>query len=281
MINVGVIGAGQGGTSILETLLSVPEVNLIGVCDANFDTPGIKLAKKNNINVYRNIENLLKLPMKKLVIEVTGSAKVKSILNEKADQQTEILDSNAALLISNIVASREKMITQLENESSKLSNLATEIGGLINETQVSTNTQKEQLNTTLNNLILASKQSKENIEQTNQIVNFIKDIAEQTKMLGLNAAIEAARADINSNGFAVVATEIRKMADETGNSVKQITHFIDELNESIADTLANIETMNEKMQAFNEIQDKSTENLDYVSKQINNLADNLADLSDN
>lgn len=71
-----------------------------------------------------------------------------------------------------------------------------------------------------------------------QILGFIKQIADETKMLGLNAAIEAARAGDQGRGFGVVAEEIRKLSDESKETVTKIRSLIDEIGASLAKTSA-------------------------------------------
>ncbi|WP_049773676.1 methyl-accepting chemotaxis protein [Salisediminibacterium selenitireducens] len=82
-------------------------------------------------------------------------------------------------------------------------------------------------------LLEQSQEAAGSVQNTDEVLTFIKKIASQTNILGLNASIEAARAGEHGKGFNIVAKEIRKLSQDTLDSTEKIEETLEEMRASI------------------------------------------------
>ncbi len=120
----------------------------------------------------------------------------------------------------------------------------------------------------------------ESAKQIHHIIDTIKEIAAQTNLLALNAAIEAARAGEQGRGFAVVADEVRKLAERTTHSAVEVSHIIDHLSGKIDQSTAAMGVVVQGVNGSRGVAGETAEAIDRLSRGISESTVANADIAE-
>jgi methyl-accepting chemotaxis protein len=219
-----------------------------------------------------------------------ASQQVKSLIDDQTDATTAMGKS-----IEDLTSSIQHLSERAEDARSRVQ---TSVASAHQGAQIVKSAEAE-----MNSIAATIQNSSENVEQLGAqsdkvlvIVSLIKDIAGQTNLLALNAAIEAARAGEQGRGFAVVADEVRKLAERTSQATEEIdgmmhviqtskTAALDSMEEAVkrvqsgvrlaTDAGLSINTINHEAQQVEEVVNEFTQALQQQSTSANEISRNV------
>ena len=212
------------------------------------------------------------------------------LLEETKSITTSISDVEKGIVMQ--ANDAENCLTRMDDLSKKIGVVSENTGKIADIADVTKSTVSDGLATidTLQDKVKATTQvtaevisNIEDLEKASQsianIVGAINDIADETSLLSLNASIEAARAGDAGRGFAVVAESIRKLAEQSLNSVNEIRNIVGKIQKQTVDT---VEVAKQAEVIVNSQEEALKATIDVfhdIDKHVSGLAENLSQIS--
>lgn len=194
--------------------------------------------------------------------------KVENIRLEVSEQDILVAE------ITENVKALDKESLELKTQADKTQNQVEEAKGLLNNTTKSI----EDMNDVINEFVKSGELINSDFEilskqatSIKNVITVIGGIAEQTNLLALNAAIEAARAGEQGRGFAVVADEVRQLAMSTQNSLGEINTIVTNISSGIQNTGSLIDGLGEHLEILSESSHKSMSDVSTVREAIDEV----------
>ena len=217
----------------------------------------------NSLDLDKNLHNIINAKSENSVRGIKES--METIVDMVTSQTAETEEIFASLTeISSMIGSVSKNLehtTQLSKETSELA----KVGG----NKVSESLQGMiDIQNTVKNIEEKAHSLGESSTKVGQIVGIIEGITGQTNLLALNAAIEAARAGEAGRGFAVVADEVRKLAENSRNSTQQISELVTVIQKEVYEVIIAVNEGYSKAKYGTELAQDTFENIENIIKKV-------------
>lgn len=296
MLISGLVGAGVVGvlgwfvTSALSRRLNAVASNLADIAqgegdlsrrlDANDKSELGVIAREFNLFVSKI--NQIMLDLDRSVGRVQQGAEQIAAATEETARSMEEQNANVGE-ISQAVEEMAAASEEVNQRAGHASGTAGEAGKFADQGKVVMGNTIDRIRS-LEQVVLAGAQRVQNLgsksEQIGQIIGVINDIADQTNLLALNAAIEAARAGEHGKGFAVVADEVRKLAERTTTATKQVADSIRQIQDETKSAVTTMENGTSEVKQGVELAESASEGLARIVHSVQNTSGAISEIVD-
>ncbi|HTX20026.1 MAG TPA: methyl-accepting chemotaxis protein [Bacteroidota bacterium] len=192
---------------------------------------------------------------------------------EQTSQASEV--ASAVEEMTKTIVENSKNASNTADTARKAKEAAQQGGKVVEDTVVGMKRIAEVVNKSAQTVRTLGKSS----EQIGEIIGVIDDIADQTNLLALNAAIEAARAGEQGRGFAVVADEVRKLAERTTKATKEIAGMIKTIQSDTQGAVNSMEEGTREVTSGIELADRAGASLKEIVSMIQTLTDMVSQIA--
>ncbi|MCK4301175.1 MAG: Cache 3/Cache 2 fusion domain-containing protein, partial [candidate division Zixibacteria bacterium] len=206
--------------------------------------------------------------------EVSSSSEQMSKGAQDQTQQVGQISTAIEEMTANFVQS-SKNAGEATDASKGASETATTGGQIVSDTIQGMQKIAEVVRESADSIVKLAKSA----DQIGEIIGVINDIADQTNLLALNAAIEAARAGEQGRGFAVVADEVRKLAERTGKATGEITGMIKGIQQGTEESVHSMETGIQEVDKGRGLADKAGNSLNEVVNMSQRVMDQIQQIA--
>ncbi|MFB5762100.1 methyl-accepting chemotaxis protein [Paenibacillus medicaginis] len=195
-----------------------------------------------------------------------------------SDQQVDQVEASSTVITDisghtrTIAGNTEKMKTDALH--------ASQMSAEGNQALAEVNKQMDSIHANVNSLSEAVRSLHERSNEIGKITNVITDISAQTNLLALNAAIEAARAGEHGKGFAVVADEVRKLAEESRKSTEQISGLIRLIQSETEHTLQTMEKASEEVHSGMNVVQHAGNSFSSINQAVHEVVSQIEDIAE-